>query len=210
MPRSADRGGHLPLHRHRGLDHAPSTPRRPSIRGGPGRNTSGSFAPRLRRGTGGRSTPNGMPSSSRSLAPETTGNGRLGQRALSIHSWPDGASLLVRMALHTGEPISGTGNHVGLDLHRAARICAAEHGGQILLSQTVAALGAPDLPPGVSLRELGTQRGAIMRKPLINLEPAKGSLRITSASSGNLPQSRESSESENPGPTVAVEVEEEN
>src|SRR5579864_3417203 len=58
------------------------------------------------------------------------------------------------MGLHTGESES----YVGLDVHRAARICSAGHGGQILLSQTVAGLAAPDLPPGVSLRDLGTHR----------------------------------------------------
>ena len=40
------------------------------------------------------------------------------------------------MGLHTGEPRSGEGGYVGLDVHRAARICAAGHGGQILVSQT--------------------------------------------------------------------------
>jgi class 3 adenylate cyclase len=59
------------------------------------------------------------------------------QRALAMHAWPDGASLRVRMGLHTGEPVSETRGYVGLDLHRAARICAAGHGSQILLSRTV-------------------------------------------------------------------------
>jgi len=62
------------------------------------------------------------------------------------------------MALHTGEPASGAGDYVGLDVHRASRICSVGHGGQILLSQTVADLAAHDLPPGVSLRDLGTHR----------------------------------------------------
>ena len=51
------------------------------------------------------------------------------QQALIKHPWPDGASLQVRMGLHTGEPISNTDRYVGLDVHRAARICAAGHGG---------------------------------------------------------------------------------
>ncbi len=87
------------------------------------------------------------------------------QRALTKHAWPDGASLRVRMGLHTGEPVGGTGGYVGLDVHRAARICSAGHGGQVLLSRTVADLAAFDLPPGVSLRDLGAHRLKDLREP---------------------------------------------
>jgi len=87
------------------------------------------------------------------------------QRALTKHPWPDGASLRVRMGLHTGEPVSSTGDYVGLDVHRAARICAAGHGGQILLSDAVSGLTGRDLPSGVSLRDLGTYRLKDLRDP---------------------------------------------
>ena len=80
------------------------------------------------------------------------------QLALTKHAWSDGASLRVRMGLHTGEPVSETGGYVGLDVHRAARICSAGHGGQVLLSDTTQALVAKDLPAGVSLRDLGEHR----------------------------------------------------
>ena len=57
----------------------------------------------------------------------------------------------VRIGIHTGEPLRIDGGYVGLDVHRAARICAAGHGGQILLSQATAdAVGE-----GVELRDLG-------------------------------------------------------
>jgi predicted ATPase len=69
------------------------------------------------------------------------------------------------MGLHTGEPISHTDRYVGLDVHRAARIGAAGHGGQILLSDAVSGLAARDLPPGVSLRDLGTHRLKDLREP---------------------------------------------
>jgi class 3 adenylate cyclase len=72
------------------------------------------------------------------------------QRALTKHAWPDGTSLSVRIALHTGEPVSETGGYVGLDVHRAARICAAGHGGQILGSQAVEVLAVPDLTRGAA------------------------------------------------------------
>jgi len=78
-----------------------------------------------------------------------------GQRALAEHEWPGGAEVLVRMGLHTGEPTVGDEGYVGLDVVRAARICSAGHGGQILLSETTRALLGNDLPERVSVRDLG-------------------------------------------------------
>ena len=80
-----------------------------------------------------------------------------GQRALAGHSWPQGAEVRVRMGLHTGEPTVGDEGYVGLDVVRAARICSAGHGGQILLSETTRALVGNQLPEGVSVRDLGRQ-----------------------------------------------------
>jgi predicted ATPase/class 3 adenylate cyclase len=80
------------------------------------------------------------------------------QRALAEHPWPDGVTLRVRMGLHTGEGILGGDDYIGMDVHRAARIAAAGHGGQIVLSRTTAALAEGSLPEGVSLRELGAHR----------------------------------------------------
>jgi class 3 adenylate cyclase len=78
-----------------------------------------------------------------------------GQRALADHEWPRGAAVRVRMGLHTGEPTVGDEGYVGLDVVRAARICSAGHGGQILLSETTRALLGNDLPERVSVRDLG-------------------------------------------------------
>jgi class 3 adenylate cyclase len=79
------------------------------------------------------------------------------QRALAEHEWPEGVELKVRMGLHTGEPALGDEGYVGLDVVRAARICSAGHGGQILLSETTRALLGGDVPHGASLHDLGTQ-----------------------------------------------------
>ena len=80
------------------------------------------------------------------------------QRAMSTHQWPGGTMVRVRMGLHTGEArVAGTG-YVSMNVHRAARICAAAHGGQILLSDATHALVARDLPEGISLRDLGEHR----------------------------------------------------
>ncbi|TMB78696.1 MAG: adenylate/guanylate cyclase domain-containing protein, partial [Chloroflexi bacterium] len=80
------------------------------------------------------------------------------QRALAAHPWPDGATVHVRIGLHTGEPQRSAEGYVGLDVHRAARIMSAGHGGQVLLSQTTRDLVEHDLPDGVSLRDLGAHR----------------------------------------------------
>jgi class 3 adenylate cyclase len=79
------------------------------------------------------------------------------QRALAEHEWPDGAAVKVRMGLHTGEPAVGEEGYLGLDVVRAARICSAAHGGQILLSETTRALLGNELPEGVGVRDLGHQ-----------------------------------------------------
>src|SRR5262245_40062761 len=80
------------------------------------------------------------------------------QRALATNHWPDGVGLKVRMGLHTGEPSVGDEGYLGLDVVRAARIGAAAHGGQILVSETTRALLGNDLPDGVSVVDLGQQR----------------------------------------------------
>ena len=87
------------------------------------------------------------------------------QRALAGHAWPNGVSVRVRMGLHTGEAEIRSANYVGLDVHRAARIAAAAHGGQVLLSQTTVDLVESELPAGVGLRDLGEHRLKDLRRP---------------------------------------------
>ena len=79
------------------------------------------------------------------------------QRALATHSWPEDKEVRVRMGIHTGEPSVGEEGYLGLDVVRAARICSAGHGGQILLSETTRALLGNDLPEGVAVVDLGQQ-----------------------------------------------------
>ncbi len=87
------------------------------------------------------------------------------QQAILRHSWPEGVMPRVRMGLHTGEPGRAAGEYVGLDVHRAARICAAGHGGQILLSLTTSALVEGSLPPDIQLRNLGSHRLSALQQP---------------------------------------------
>ena len=81
-----------------------------------------------------------------------------GQRRLSEHAWPDGREPRVRMGIDTGEPSRVGGGFVGLPVHRAARICAVAHGGQVLLSRTTRGLVEDSLPTDVMLIELGEHR----------------------------------------------------
>src|SRR5437660_523466 len=80
------------------------------------------------------------------------------QRALAEHGWPAGITVRVRIGLHTGEPLLTADGYIGLDVHHAARIMSAGHGGQILISQTTRDLVEHDLPEGVRLRDIGEHR----------------------------------------------------
>jgi class 3 adenylate cyclase len=80
------------------------------------------------------------------------------QRALAAHDWPRGIAVRVRMGLHSGEPARHEDGYIGLDVHRAARMAAAAHGGQVVLSEATRLLVEPRLPAGVSVRDLGLHR----------------------------------------------------
>jgi WD40 repeat protein/class 3 adenylate cyclase len=80
------------------------------------------------------------------------------QSALQSHPWVDHKAPRVRMGLHTGEPLIASTGYVGMDVHRAARIGDAAHGGQVLLSQTTRELVMHDLPKGLTIRDLGEHR----------------------------------------------------
>ena len=63
------------------------------------------------------------------------------------------------MGLHSGDGmLDADGEYVGADVHRAARVAGAGHGGQVLLSETTSALVADELPEGVAIRGLGEHR----------------------------------------------------
>lgn len=79
------------------------------------------------------------------------------QRNLS-RPWPDDIALNVRMGIHTGEATLAGGDYVGLEVHRAARVGAAGHGGQVILSSATRSLVEDRLPAGVTLRDLGEHR----------------------------------------------------
>lgn len=80
------------------------------------------------------------------------------QQDLRDHAWPSNGEFRVRIGIHTGEGILGARDYVGLDVHRAARISAAGHGGQVLVSAETFALVSRSFSNGVSLRDLGEHR----------------------------------------------------
>jgi DNA-binding SARP family transcriptional activator len=87
------------------------------------------------------------------------------QRALSGHTWPEGGHVRVRMGLHTGEPARSEEGYHGLGVHRAARIMAAGHGGQVLLSQATASVLFDEELEGIGVRDLGEHRLKDIERP---------------------------------------------
>jgi ABC-type transport system substrate-binding protein/class 3 adenylate cyclase/streptogramin lyase len=87
------------------------------------------------------------------------------QRALAAESWPNGVSVRVRMGIHTGEPLVGGERYVGMGVNRGARICAAGHGGQVLLSNTTRELVEDELPEDVQVRDLGEHELKDIKRP---------------------------------------------
>jgi predicted ATPase/class 3 adenylate cyclase len=88
------------------------------------------------------------------------------QRVLAASNWPGGEPVRVRMGVHCGQAEQMATGLVGVDVHRAARITAVAHGGQVVVSETAAALVSDALPPGASLRDLGLHRLKDLGRPL--------------------------------------------
>ena len=80
------------------------------------------------------------------------------QQALASHKWQPGRPFRVRMGIHTGEPTLQAGSYVGMDVHRGARIAAAGHGGQVLVSQSTRHVLGHDPDDGTAFRDLGDHR----------------------------------------------------
>jgi class 3 adenylate cyclase/DNA-binding NarL/FixJ family response regulator len=87
------------------------------------------------------------------------------QRAFGAHTWPGDAEVRVRMGMHTAEPSVAGERYIGLGVHRAARICAAGHGGQILLSQSTHAVLVDDVLPDIRFEDLGKHRLKDLDRP---------------------------------------------
>ena len=80
------------------------------------------------------------------------------QRALAEHAWPDAVTVRVRVGIHSGRPTLRPSGYIGLAVHTTARVCAAAHGGQIVVSAATRAGVAKSPPAGVRFRPLGRHR----------------------------------------------------
>jgi predicted ATPase/class 3 adenylate cyclase len=116
------------------------------------------------------------------------------QRELAATGSSDEDAVRVRMGVHTGEGVLGGDNYVGLDVNRAARIAAAAHGGQVLLSDATRAIVERSLPSGTELRDLGQHRLKDLLQPerlhqlvIEGLEQDFPSPRTVDARPNNLP-----------------------
>jgi predicted ATPase/class 3 adenylate cyclase len=119
-----------------------------------------------------------------------------GQRGLAAADWPEGSAVRVRMGVHTGEAARGDEGLVGIDINRTARIEAAGHGGQVLISAATRGLVGDALPAGVTWRDLGAYRLKDFPEPerlsQLTVEGLPGefpALRTVDARPSNLPSS---------------------
>jgi DNA-binding NarL/FixJ family response regulator/class 3 adenylate cyclase len=108
------------------------------------------------------------------------------QRSHEGHEWPAGAPVRVRVGIHTGNPTLEDGDYYGPDVHLAARLCEAGHGGQVLLSEA-----ARELVDGIESRDLGEHELRGLPEPLHihqllapGLEAEHPPLRAAAASTG--------------------------
>jgi predicted ATPase/class 3 adenylate cyclase len=108
------------------------------------------------------------------------------QRSLAFQRWPEGVEVRVRMGVHTGEAEVRQDDYVGLDVHRAARICAAGHGGQVLISSSTRELVADELPADVALRDVGEHRLKDLDRPEHLFQVVVGDLRADFPPLGSL------------------------
>jgi predicted ATPase/class 3 adenylate cyclase/DNA-binding CsgD family transcriptional regulator len=90
------------------------------------------------------------------------------QRVLAAHPWPTGAQVRVRIGIHTGQAVPAEGAYTGLAVHRAARICAAAGGGQVLVSQATQTLieDEEEDEPGFTLVDVGERRLKDLDRPV--------------------------------------------
>jgi DNA-binding NarL/FixJ family response regulator/class 3 adenylate cyclase len=92
-------------------------------------------------------------------APAAAAAAAAAQRAFATRTWPAGERVLVRIGFHSGDATSADDGFVGIDVHRASRICQAAHGGQVLVSADAAR------PLRASVRELGAFEFKGIREP---------------------------------------------
>ena len=87
------------------------------------------------------------------------------ERTVRGRAWPDGVEVRLRTGVHSGRPTLTDTGYVGLAVHTVARMCAAAHGGQILLSGPTRQAVGRSRPTGIRFRSLGPHRFRGLREP---------------------------------------------
>jgi class 3 adenylate cyclase len=105
------------------------------------------------------------------------------QQALADHPWPDRTQVRVRIGIHTGQAVPAEGAYTGLAVHRAARICAAARGGQVLISQATQVLieDEEETELEFTLVDVGKYRLKDLDRPVRLFELAAAGLGMRSA-----------------------------
>lgn len=100
-----------------------------------------------------------------SLAADAIAASAVIQRSIGSHVWPETGRISVRIGVHTGTGTLGGDDYVGLDVHRAARVSDAGHGGQIVVSESTVLLVERHLGEGISFKDLGKHRLKDLSEP---------------------------------------------
>jgi class 3 adenylate cyclase len=88
------------------------------------------------------------------------------QRTLSKRAWPGGLEVRIRMGIHSGRPTLTKTGYIGLPVHTVARVCAAAHGGQIIISGETRLAVERSAPAGFRFRALGRRRLTSLPNPV--------------------------------------------
>ena len=80
------------------------------------------------------------------------------QRSLAAEPWPHDEAHRLRIGIHTGEPDLGPEGYVGMDVVIAARVCAASHGEQVVVTRATRDMAGEEPLPGAAFRPLGHHR----------------------------------------------------
>jgi class 3 adenylate cyclase len=103
------------------------------------------------------------------------------QSAHVAETWAQGTEVRVRIGLHTGEPTLSDEGYLGLDVVRAARLCGAARGGQVLMSQVTRSLVGSALPEGAKVQLLGERELKDIDEPEIVYELTMAGVEVTPA-----------------------------
>ena len=116
-------------------------------------------------------------------APEAVAAAERAQRALATADWPDEGAIRVRIGLHTGAPVPAPPKYIGIDVHKAARIMSAAHGGQVVVSAVTAEVA------GGNLKQLGEHRLKDFDEPIALFQLGDGEFPpLRTVSNTNLPR----------------------